>query len=427
MDVPRVETTAAGRKPVTPRTIHPSPAKKLLGLWSSLSSDFYLEVSGERLALWSSKPSSHIEALAAGAFSRSELKRLLRSSHYAFQPITVVLHPPTVCIKTFNLAGLSVSQWLTEHLHEVFPPGDRREMRMVHGICSRDQLLVATVDRGVLGNISQMVWQAGGSIKAIVPAAALDLSTTEPTLEVTDLTSSWMLVQYEYQRNEAALSIWSSCVTPKETSGFGTTVNRLRTEDHLAQHLDFLPQLKVARPLPTGLVARILKTSAIVTSILLLLTVILYLSGTFYHSATTAGDKEATVLSKRVTQLQEQNREQKRQLAGLVLTNSGDAEVGRLLYAVAKATPDDAWLQRLELQRLPDNHTYEFRMSGLSRNDKAPAAFATALMQSRQVEEAHVSRVGKTNDSVRDRFGRTVANKTTEFDLQGRTRAVDSD
>ena len=170
MDVPRAEI--AGHKPVAPRVVHPSSVKRLPGLWSSLSSDFCLEVSGTRMALWTAKPSSHAEALAVGVFNVSELKRLLRASRYAFQPITVVLHPPTVCVKTFDLAGSSVSQWLTEHLHEVFPPGDRREMRMVHAVCSQNQLLVASVNKGVLNSICQAVWQAGGSIKAIVPAAA---------------------------------------------------------------------------------------------------------------------------------------------------------------------------------------------------------------------------------------------------------------
>jgi hypothetical protein len=444
VDVPQVEATAAEHKSVAPRVVRPSSTKSLLGLWSSLSSDFYLEVSGERLALWAAglaHKGTLVKKVTAGSFGTLELRRVLRASYYVFQPITVVLHPPTVCIKTFNLGGSTATQWLTEHLHEVFPPGDRREMRMVHAVCSRDQLLVATVNKGVLNSICQAIWQAGGSIGAIVPAAALDLSAAEPVLDVTDLTSPWTLVQYEYQRNEAAQSIWSSCITPQETRESGTTVNRphflgvcdkspwrgLPTRSLLAQQLDFLPQLRVARPLPTRLAPLILKTSAIAASILLLLTVILYLSGTIYRSTTTAGDKEVSVLSTRVTQLQEHNRELKRQLVGLVSTNSGSAVVGRLLYTIAKATPDDAWLQRLELQRLPDNHTYEFRMSGLSLDDKAPAAFAAALAQSHQVGEAHLSRVGRTNDSVRDRFSSTMAGKATEFDLQGRTRAVDSD
>ena len=42
-----------------------------------------------------------------------------------------------------------------------------------------------------------------------------------------DLTSSWTLVQYKYERHEAALSVWSSYIKPEEMREAGTTVNRL--------------------------------------------------------------------------------------------------------------------------------------------------------------------------------------------------------
>jgi len=284
--------------------------------------------------------------------------------------------------------------------------------------------MVAVVDRGVLNSISQAIWTAGGSIKRIVPASAVDLSSKAIGIE-SGLVGEWNLARYDYEHSNDTLSIWSSCATATKVCRSSVAFSRSHSKDHLLQQLDFLPQLKVVRPWPTQVLVRVARSSLVATCILILLTAVLYLSGQVY-SSTHAGSKDTSALSIRLVELQEQNREIKRQLEGLQSGQLGSAEVGRLLYAVAAAIPEDTWLQRLEVQKMSDSHDYEYRLNGLSRSEKSPAAFATSLGGNPQIAESHLSRVGKTDDSVRDRYGRNTAGKAIEFDLQGRTRANDS-
>lgn len=415
MDVPQVEISTAKAHSQIPRTTHTRSGKELFGIWSALASDFYLEISGERTALCASNANPRTSTLEI-----AELKRIFKASYYAFQPITVVLHPPTVCIKTFSLDGGEPSQWLAEHLHEVFPPGDRRQMRLVSAACREGQLLVAVMNRAVLNNISQAIWQAGGSIKAIVPAVASDLAAFSSTGKSTS--SEWALVRYEYETREGALSIWPS--VSEGTNRPRRLAGQPCLDSPLSRQLDFLPQLKVAKSPTTRHLVRAVRASLTTIIALLFLTLVLYLAGSVYRSVTTTNNEETSKLSNRVTALQEQNRDLRQQLGGMRSTQSGKTIVGRLLHAIAQATPDDTWLQRLEVQKMSDGNEYELRMSGLSRSDKSPATFAAALAANPEIAEASLSRVGKGGTATRERSG---SSSVIEFDLQGKTRADDHD
>ncbi|GEM_PF-6365993 len=420
-------TTSESRR--TPRKSTPDgglPVRRAIGYGSAFYCDFFLEVSGERLALWTRKSVSFGDAP-----DPAELRRILKASHYAFQPITVILHPPTVCIKTFRLEGMTAPEWLTDHLHEVFPPGDRRQMRLVYATCRPDQLVVAVTNRAALHSIAQLIWQAGGSIAAIVPAPALDLA--EPTLIHDGRSSTWNLVTYHYEQKGIDLSIWPSCVIPEEASTHSTLCGsppvavryRRQTKAPLLQQLDFLPQLKIPRPIPTRFISQSLRASSVVTAILLALVTVFCLAGAAYRSATTKNTERLTTLGSRVTQLQEHDRELKRQLNDMTSEYRGKPGVGRVLYTIASSTPENVWLRQLELQRTSDNGGYDLRANGLASDNTGPSSFATALDRSQLFAEAHLVRVSRINESVRGLSGGAPPGKIIEFDLQGRTVDID--
>ena len=436
-------STSESAQPVpTSRRSHYRLLSQTAGVWSGVWSGFVLEVSGDRWCCWrfrrpGSKQLGVIET--RDCTDAGNLKSVLHDLHYVWQPILVVLHPPTVCVKTFDIGEAEPSHWVSDHLQEIFPPGDRREFRIVYDLCAKQQLLVAVARKSMLNAISQMIWDAGGAIVAMVPAPALDHVLLEQQSLAQDQVSAWRLVRYEYRTSETGCKIWSSCQKPPESrsnseaartasnnSVAGDAPHLLRaprrTNLSCSSRLDFLTQLKVPTPMRAPLLPILLRPSLTVTTALLLLLTLAYFLGLGIDSTRSGARANTNRLSRELTELQEQNSELTKSLESSRQGFGRRFSVGELLCGVAQSTPGDAWLNRLELQREPRTGGYSLNLSGFANQDKSLSSFSSDLSQNRQIAEAHLIRVSKVSDSDRGRLGSQANTKLVAFDLQARSR-----
>ncbi len=188
-------------------------------LWRSLlhsnrENKILVETQGTDFVVWSKQSNKTVSKLHKSEvhpLDAASLKQVMSGFEYFGQPVSIVLHPPCVCLKTFQLDTSDAGRWLASHLAEITPPGNRRDQVMSYQCDKSGSLFVAFARRTFLTELGELLFNSRVSVKEVLVGGVIAAAATiDCANENDELSADFALCNYTTSRNENGIQIFPS-------------------------------------------------------------------------------------------------------------------------------------------------------------------------------------------------------------------------
>ncbi|MCC6963145.1 MAG: hypothetical protein IT585_07830 [candidate division Zixibacteria bacterium] len=396
-----------------------------------IGSSYLIETQGRTCAIWKVGKTRRRRTNVSNkvAIEEKTLRAELRRLGYWGQPATVILHPPVVAVKMVAIGAEKPETWLAAHLSEISPPGNRRDLAMVHHAVRDGQLVAVFGHKSELRRLLTTLQDNGIAIDSIVPAALFVLKEFEESTNAECDAVRFVLGQYRVGEEGKARTF--QVELPKESSDrescghtaaiFRKYANCIRRGSSRHRQgfacLDFLPQFGLPRALATRDLSQAIKVMSF-----LLLVIVIVVTGLWATQLVSGNAQEHLRLQETYRALDETEAENaglEESVERLAAMRSVRVDLPRLLSIVARATPAICWLGSLQLQSDARSKEVVFSLSGYSREEKEPQAFAAALCQSPGIESVTLERVSRSEYSAQAEHGALAQAVVFRFEMTG--------
>lgn len=396
-----------------------------------IGSSYLIETQGRICVIWKVGKTRRRRTNVSNkvAIEERTLRAELRRLGYWGQPATVILHPPVVAVKMFAIGAEKPETWLAAHLSEISPPGNRRDLAMVYHAVRDGQLVAVFSHKSELRRLLITLQGVGMAIDSIVPAA---LFVWEEIEEITNAESN--AVRFVLRQNRVGeegkvrtfqVELPEEC---PDREACGHTTATLRKYANCIRRgssgrrqgfasLDFLPQFGLPRALATRDLSQAIKVMSF-----LLLVIVIVVTGLWATQLVLGNAQEHLRLQETYRALDETEAENaglEESVERLAVMRSVRVDLPRLLSIVARATPAICRLGSLQLRLDAGSKEVVFSLSGYSREEKEPQAFAAALRQSPGIESVTLERVSRSEYSAQAEHGAMAQAVVFRFEMTG--------
>ncbi len=378
----------------------------------SFDSTYLIETQGRMCAIWKVGMTRwrRIDASSRVAIEEGTLRAELRKLGYWGQPATVILHPPVVAVKTFAIGAEKPETWLAAHLSEISPPGNRRDLAVVYHVVKDGQLVAVFAHKSELRRLLTTLQDGGIAIDSIVPAALFALEEIEESANAVCDTVRFMLCRYRVEEEGKVRTLQvelpeespdgeargnSAATFRKYTSCIRRGSSRRRQG---FASLDFLPQFGLVRALATRDLFRAIRVMSILLSVIVI--VVTGLWATQLVSGNTQEHLRLQESYRALDNIEAENAGLEESAERLAAMRSVRVDLPRLLSSMARAAPANCWLGSLQLRSDAESEKVVFSLSGYSREENEPQAFATGLRQSPGIDMVTLERVSRSESSA---------------------------
>jgi len=342
----------------------------------------------------------------------------------------VILHPPIVAVKLFAVGAEKPELWLAAHLSEISPPGNRRDLALAYQAIKGGQVAAVFARKSELRSLLTKLQGAGLAIHSIVPAALLALEVIEESADAERDAGRFVLCQYRVGIVAQVRALW---VETPDGSGSqdarehtATTLlkfaNRVHTESSRCRRgfvtLDFLPQFGLPRALPTRDLLRAIRLTSS-----LLLALVIAVTGLWATQLVSGNAEEDLRLQesyRALDETQKENAELEKAVERLDAMRSVRVDLPRWFSTISRAVPANCWLGSLQLRAEAEGAEVVFALSGYSREESEPQAFAAALRQGPGIAMVTLERVSRSETPTQAENSALTHAAVFRFEMTGR-------
>ncbi len=370
----------------------------------------------------------HVESILNSVALRTQLRKL----GYRGQPTSIFLHPPAVCVKTFEIGDQSPSKWIAEHLQVLSPLGNRSDLILSYAQFSTGCLVVAFVRRSQLLLLRDVLWAAGISIAGIYPAASAGLAVFAGGSEV-ECYQRWMLQDYSIEVPENSLIIMprfhdvaQDCDKMAGRSFIwddqGLLCGRVGTgidNRYSPSRFNFGRQIGLAIPLSTFWIGRALRISLFTLLACFFLLILHWSTREVLEKSSPGRTAEIENKSQELLSLQTENEALREHVSSLQARTTGQHRIAPFLSNVRDALPERTWLNTLRIQYDEYDRQYQFALSAFSQDDREPSQFAGNVVNASGIAAASLVRSARSDERLGQGEGSSAA-RVTRFELEGK-------
>lgn len=399
-----------------------------------------LETNGTEFVVWRENHSrkatgtviSAIEPLNTVSFTRT-----LHEIEYVGESIHVILHPPVVCVRSFQPKTENSDKWLASHLVEVAPPGNRRDFVMCYRTLPLNLLIVAFARRAFLSELTQMAQQSRISLKGIYAGGSLAAdSLFRLADECHQLRVDFSLCRYEVSREDEAVQIFphanSSGIILSSASSEATTLSPQYTVtagqlptvscqsivlSAKGDTIDFASQIGLPKTLSSHIARRVLHTEFI--TILLLLGILLLHWGVQTADGNPVSDTNYRMVIGKLTALRQKNSLAMKEVELATGLQRPRLTACFFLRSVALATPPQVWLSSITFGTPASGAACTFALVGFSISDDGPLRLADSLRSARDIRAVTLTKVNIVEHQLLDIDLKNSLDRLTKFEIAG--------
>lgn len=397
--------------------------------------EFLIETQGHDLVVWRlGARRNQADCATSGllALEAPAVRRELRQLGYWGQPVTVVLHPPLLALKTFKIGDEPPEQWLAKHLPDISPPGNRRDLAIVYQVVGKNVLFAAFALKSRLRELLFRFQETGLTVAKFVPAIQVALDPPSAPVQAHHQSVLFGLCQYDIFRvcdrievvadlPDKVLDNAAQTMLKSHLSGYaGKLRSRVTGLPAESPDLDFLTQLGLPRALTTRHLHRVVR---IATGLVMML--FLLVAGTRTAGLLASKEESDTRIASTRTalaQVQAENAGLENALARHRDYGSERTDLPLLLSLVTHALPTKSWLGSFQIQSEATGHGFTFSLTGYCRDENDPPVFAAALRHDRRFVSVTLERVTRSEPVA---GGETKSNPVSRFSLTGTFRNVE--
>lgn len=410
---------------------------------------FALETEGTEFVLWSSHSNdvaANLQKTCQLPLTIESLSRAMADVDYCGQSIVVILHPPCVCLKTFQIPPDNPSRWLAAHLTEIAPPGNRRDQVVSYHCNGAGQMRVAFARRQSLLGLGKLFCSAGVSVQEVQVGGEVGSNFfSSANRQLSECFVSFSLCSYRFISAESSLEVYPvlntnhtsellvesslsdshKSVSSRSECGSASQVIRsilnpiaetdLRSIEY--EWLNFRTHLGYPRAVPNKLIRQIVRVE------LALLVCMLVIFALHWGAKSIFGQPSADEQYRTAVE-QLDGLRHKNELFAAELERSKEVRIPRLaacnfLKAVASAAPKQSWLNSISYSSSGSETAMNFALVGFSLDEEDPLRFSDSLRNNREMRSVVLTK-GAIVQSGSSRPETTPSgNHLTKFEITG--------
>lgn len=315
------------------------------------------------------------------------LKEALSEFEYHGQPIDVLLHPPCICLKTFELPAVNPEKWLAARLNEIAPPSSRRDLVMCHQFVRAQLLMAAFVRRSFLDELSDLLRRCRVSVAGINAGGALGV---DAFMKLADGRTrdciDFSLCSYELEQKGNSIEVLPRFGIHSEVAsrpGIEVQTGERRQSPSALQtrsgrhRIDFRPQAGFPRLVSSNVTHRIVRAEVVFIAIIACS--VLLLRGAQLITGRQSPNAEYHLLADDLSRTRHGNDRLVAEFTQSYQSNRPRFSASTFLKAVALATPPQLWLVSVNYNRPSDGAAITFSLNGYASSSDEPLRFMDSL------------------------------------------------
>ena len=401
-------------------TLSGAPRRKV-SLARTLNQEFVFETRGNDFTVW-----RRTTGIRNGTSCQASLRKLERSSlsaalselEYRGQPMSVILHPPCVCLKVLTIDSGNPDSWLAAHLADISPPVNRRELMMSFQHFESKRLQVAFVRRSFIAELATLFRSSRVSVSGIYVGGAIAVEAELASgLDSGGASANFALCTYQLHVSEGDYQLLAS-LDKSGTVGTSpdsfTIVSGVRLK---RQSIDFRIQAGLPKALSISKLSIVVRAQLRI-ALLCICATILYWGARSINSDHTVDSSYQTAVRELRT-LRQQSQSFRSELESIGHVRRPTFVASTFLRTVATATPGQTMLGSITYSNNAEAGKCNFSLTGYSKDGNGPLELTDSLRNGPQVLSAALTRVGLVDSPVGNLGNAQSHLRWTKFEIAG--------
>ncbi len=380
-----------------------------------------METTGTEFVIWRKGNAAGAPGVSSSAvypLGLVALEKALSEIDYIGEPVTVVLHPPCVCLKSFSPSAENPGMWLASHLVEILPPGNRRELVMGYRKWNFDHLLAAFVRRSFLTRLRDLLQKARVSVQGIYVGGSMAADSLTQRSDVrAEQSIVFSLCTYEVTRNRDGAQVLPRLTETKLPGRLSNLLSLSLAITAQGEQIDFREQIGFPR-VPSSRVTRWIVRAEFVL-ILILMGAILLHWGMWAITGDRSPAPDYLLAERALDELREQNEKIAREVDLAYKLQQPKYNTCDFLKSIALATPPQVWLTSISFGTAASEASSAFGLNGLSLNGDEPLCLADSLRNDRDMRSVALTKAGIVENPGPVPKHKLFRDHLTKFEITG--------